>query len=374
MITKRGKVWWARFTVNGERYQLSLETRNKQKAIAEEQRKIAQAESGVLSSRATDFAQLTFAEALKRWLPDRHEKVSAKTSAPLAEKTKQTEWERTVPLLQRLGSHRVSKFTAQLVQNYINERNKVVSPATVNRELDLIRGLLKEAKLWGRMSDQVKSLKLREPIGRAFSQDERDRIERIAGSKPEWRNARLAFTLALNTTMRPVEIKSLQWPDVDFATRTITLRRSKTDAGKRTIPLNGPALEAFHELARDAKLLSGGFLPADWYVMPGRSATQPLTTWRTAWRKILAAAGVKRTRFYDTRHTSITDLLQNPEASEETVKSIAGHVDRRILQRYSHARIEAKRRALETMGKNFRGKSPGTILVQSASSGTPTDS
>jgi integrase len=275
----------------------------------------------------------------------------------------------SVPLIRRLGGHRVSKFTATLVTNYLNERNKIVSPATCNRELDLIRGLLKSAKLWARMADSVKVFKMGEPIGKAFSQDERDRILAVAGSKPEWRNARLAFVLALNTTMRPVEIKSLQWKDVDFGRKVISLRRSKTDAGKRVLPMNAPALGAVQECARDAKLLSGGFLPADWYVLPGKSSTEPLTSWRTAWRKILRAADVDRTRFYNSRHTAITDLLQNPNASEETVKSIAGHIDKRILARYSHARIEAKRRALDSMAENFSSeKSSGTVLLHSGGS------
>lgn len=365
MISKRGSVYWTRFTVNGERYQLSLETKNRQDALRLEHDKIEEANKGLLPSKAPDLARFTFAEALRIYLEDRHNRISAKTGSPLAENTKRTELERTVPLVKRLGSYRVSKFTAQLVQNYLDERNKLVSPGTVNRELDLIRGLLKKAKLWGRISDQVKTLKLRDPIGRALTMEEKRRIEETVPGRPEWRNARIAYVLAMNTTMRPVEIKALEWRDVDFATRTITLRRSKTDAGKRTIPLNEPALQAIEELARDAKLLSGGFLPADWYIMPGRTPTTPVTAWRTAWRSILEEAGVSRTRFYNTRHTAITELLQNPEASEETVRSIAGHVDRRILQRYSHARIDAKRKAVEAISKNRSDTSLGTKLVQS---------
>jgi len=376
MIYKRANshFWWARFTVHGERFQVSLETRKKQDAIAAEQKKIAAAEKGELSSTVTDYGRMTFGDALKLWLTKRHQVVSPRTGARLARKTIQTELEMSIPLIRRLGSHRVSKFTSTLIVNYMNERHQTVAGATVNRELDLIRGLLKSARLWSRMADSIKVFKMGPPIGRAFSQDERDRILAVAGSRPEWRNAKIAFILCVNTSMRPIELKSLEWRDISFDTKVITLRRSKTDAGKRAIPLNAPAMAAVQECARAARQLSGGFLPADWYVLPGESPTEPLTSWRTAWRKILKAAGVDRTRFYNTRHTCVTDLLQNPQASEEVVKSICGHVDKRILERYSHQRIEAKRRALESMAESFseKEKSTGTVLLHSGGSSTTT--
>src|ERR1700730_13502134 len=216
MISKRGSVYWTRITVTGERYQMSLETKNRQDALRLEHEKHEQAKQGLLPSKAPDLARLTFCDALRIYLDDRHKRVSAKTGAELAANTKRTELERTVPLLKHLGSFRVSKFTATLVQNYLDERNRVVSPGTVNRELDLIRGMLKKAKLWGRIADQVKTLKLRDPIGRALSLEEKNRIEETFTRRPEWRNARLAYVLAMNTTMRPVEIKALEWRDVDF--------------------------------------------------------------------------------------------------------------------------------------------------------------
>jgi Phage integrase family len=63
---------------------------------------------------------------------------------------------------------------------------------------------------------------------------------KLAATKPEWQNARLAALLALNTTMRAGEIRGLRWHAVDLIERTITVRRNttKTDAGERVIPLN----------------------------------------------------------------------------------------------------------------------------------------
>jgi integrase len=356
-------VWWARFTVHGQRYRRSLETTKKRDAIDEERKQIAQAAKGILSANVTDFARLTFGKALEIYLADRETSVSPKTKKPLAEKTKTTEAERAVTLTARLGAFSVKKFTPDLVHAYIRERMKEVSHGTINRELDLIRGVLRRANLWARMADQVKALPPAESIRRALSEEEKTKIAETAPLKPEWRNARIAYILSLNTTMRPAEMKALRWGDVDWSQRTLTLRQSKTDAGKRTIPLNDDALAAIRELQTGAKSIFGDFLRADWFVFAVKIPNESVKAWKKAWGSMLKTAKIPHTRFYNVRHTSITDLLQNPNASEETVKAIAGHVSRKMLERYSHTRIEAKRKAVEGLTR----KSSGTNLAQSAS-------
>jgi integrase len=75
-------------------------------------------------------------------------------------------------------------------------------------------------------------------------------------------------------------------------------------------------------------------------------ATRPQKTWRTSWRALTKAAGLKGLRFHDLRHQCITELLEAgvPEAA---VTSIAGHVSRKMMEHYSHVRMEAKRKAVE---------------------------
>jgi len=52
------------------------------------------------------------------------------------------------------------------------------------------------------------------------------------------------------------------------------------------------------------------------------------------------------------RHTAITDILQLGHVSEETAKSIAGHISAHILKTYSHIRMDAKRAALDALVGN----------------------
>jgi hypothetical protein len=48
-------------------------------------------------------------------------------------------------------------------------------------------------------------------VGVALTPEEKLGLQTAAAKNPDWENARLAMTLALNTTMRACEVKGLQW-------------------------------------------------------------------------------------------------------------------------------------------------------------------
>lgn len=149
--------------------------------------------------------------------------------------------------------------------------------------------------------------------------------------------------------MRGGELKSLRWQDIDFAQQLITIRKSKTHAGLRVIPINKIALAAFWELHERAAAFNG--IEPLHYVFAACehghvSPSRPMHSWRTAWRRLTKAAGLPGLRFHDLRHHAITELAES-DTAEQTILSIAGHVSRRMLQHYSHIRMEAKRRALD---------------------------
>ncbi|MFB3920555.1 MAG: hypothetical protein ACE145_02470 [Terriglobia bacterium] len=47
--------------------------------------------------------------------------------------------------------------------------------------------------------------------------------------------------------------------------------------------------------------------------------------------------------------TLVSRLAENPAVSEEAIKSLAGHVSQRMLERYIHIRARAKRAAIEAL-------------------------
>ena len=211
--------------------------------------------------------------------------------ARIQPKTAQIEKERAGQLKKYFGTAPVSRISTDSVLAYIAERKQAgTSNATINRDLDVLRGVLKRAKRWHAMAEDIRPLPMRHNVGRALPHDEKLRLLKLAAAKPGWQNARLAALLALNTTMRAGEIRGLRWRNVDLIERTIMVRRSttKTDAGERVIPLNADAWAALLELRERAKLLFGREPDTDWFVFPHKEGftkpdpTRPMSGWRTA--------------------------------------------------------------------------------------------
>ena len=160
-------------------------------------------------------------------------------------------------------------------------------------------------------------------------------------------------------------MKGLQWCDVDLFARTLTIRKSKTAAGERLVPLTDVAISALARLRRRAEgfgavepshYVFAAFVPkftfrgkmVIGYNVTGFDPTRHVKSWRTAGRTLTKKAGLPGFRFHDLRHCAITQLAENG-TSDSTIMAIAGHVSRQMLERYSHVRMEAKRNAMEAL-------------------------
>ena len=245
-----------------------------------------------------------------------------------------------------------------------------VGPATLNAELGILRRILKRARLWARVADDIRPLK--EPSthragdhggGKATASEN-------GCNAAEWETAYLAAILCLNTTARGCELKGLQWCDANLFARTLTIRKSKTAAGERVVPLTDVAISALAKLRRRAEgfgtvepshYVFAAFVPkftfsgkrVTEYNITGFDPTRHVKSWRTAWRTLTKKAGLPSFRFHDLRHCAITQLAENG-TSDSTIMAIAGHVSRRMLERYSHVRMEAKRSAMEALASSTK--------------------
>ena len=81
----------------------------------------------------------------------------------------------------------------------------------------------------------------------------------------------------------------------------------------------------------------------------------------TAWDNIRKDAGVS-CRLHDLRHTALTKMAE-AGVPESTMLSLAGHMSRAMLERYSHIRMAAKRTAVESLSitKPAAAKSDGVV-------------
>jgi integrase len=375
-LVKRGKTWHTHFFVDGQRFRQSLDTSDWREAQAKEKELIALASQGKLAPGSQEFSKLNITEAIERYLADR--------AAHVQPRSKRSESDHAKPLRDYFGTLPIARINVDSILAYVRQRKAAgLSNTTVNMEIGILRRILKRAKRWHFVEDEVPRLPERRDIGRALQPDEKLRLLKVAQSKPEWETAYLASVLALNTTMRGCEIKQLRWRDIDFLDNSLVIRRSKTRAGERVIPLNANSSNAIKRLRERSQGLFGADLQPDWYLFPSAEGysrpdpTKPMTGWRSAWRSLTRAVacpgcGMLQTpsticsndkcetdiakiksstaglRFHDLRHHAITELAES-QASDRTVMSIAGHVSQQMLAHYSHVRIEAKRKALDAL-------------------------
>jgi len=255
-----------------------------------------------------------------------------------------------------LGAVLLCDIDANRVASYQARRKaEDASARTLNKELQVLRQVLKRYKLWSNLQGDVRFERESDHVGQALTPEQETSL---LGACESNMLLHTVVTLALNTALRKNEIRSLRWSQIDLFKRMLMVGKTKTEGGSgRLIPLNAPAYAALVKWAsrfpetqpaqyvfprcEDARLdcLKPDISKVD--------ASRPIKSWRTAWRRAPKDVGLS-IRFHDLRHTCITKLAEG-QASEQTLMSIAGHVSRKMLEHYSHIRMEAKRVALDAI-------------------------
>ncbi|HXM63007.1 MAG TPA: tyrosine-type recombinase/integrase [Terriglobales bacterium] len=303
-------------------------------------------------TRESQLAYLPFNQAADAWLDTRRPYLAPRTFA---------DYEKYIKTLSNFfGEMKLSEMDTEQLRAYQRMRMSRAAGRKINQELGVIQQLLKRIGRWQEVGYDYQRLpEPKQSPGRALSDQEYDRLFRVACSRPQWEMAYLFAAISVNTTAGPKEVWTLRLKDVNFQERTIRIQPggAKTPHRIRVIPLNDIAFAAVEralELARKR-----GSVDPEHYLFPFRvrgngtwgiyDPTKHCTTCNGAWRKLVAAAALKGLRPYDLRHTAITDILQDPDVSEQTAKAIAGHISDKILKTYSHIRISAKRNALDSL-------------------------
>ncbi len=271
-LYKRHGIYHCDFVENGQRFRQTLETTDWRAATQKENDLKARAREGKLACGVTaEFSRLLFDAAADRYLSEvaaqRPESVRKSTKNPHGDPRKSWEGDLMARLRPFFSGKRLNQITADDVRVYQTERlAKEKHPNTVNHEVKALLRLLRRARLLSRIRDDVKLLHVKREPREMLTQAEKQRVFETAATKTEWQTAYCAALLTANTSMRPVEIKRLKWRDLDPIERLIFVRRSKTDAGTRIIPLNDEAWSAIAALKQRADAL-GAYNPES-YILP----------------------------------------------------------------------------------------------------------
>lgn len=131
-------------------------------------------------------------------------------------RTTEADGTRTRSLLPFFSRYSLDQITPFLVEKYIRERRQAVSrrkqapaPATINRELAVLKHMFNKAIEWG-LADQnpvrgIRMLKEPPPVERILTWDEEKRL--LDASCP---HLRVAILLALNAGLRLMEVLTLR--------------------------------------------------------------------------------------------------------------------------------------------------------------------
>ena len=148
-LWKRDKTWWADLTVGGSRYRQSLKTTDRREARSLEKELVAKIQEGKVGSAAgKGYARLFFDEAADRYLRQRENRV--------AERTIQFEKERLVSLKKYFEGKPLGRITADDIAAYQQARaSSGISGRTINMEIGVLQRMLKKAKRWVLLAEDV---------------------------------------------------------------------------------------------------------------------------------------------------------------------------------------------------------------------------
>jgi integrase len=233
------------------------------------------------------------------------------------------------------------------------ETNERRSPATVNREMEILSKVFTLAVEYGVTTDnpcrKVKKLHVNNKRMRYLLDEEEPRL--FAQLVDERAHLRDMVTVAIGTGMRRSDHFPLRRGKMDFQRDYIWVPNSKTG---RDYPV--PMSDAVRNVMRRH---CEGKDPND-YVFINRETGKPYTDLKKAFKKACELACIKGLRWNDLRHTFGTRLgIAGANAFE--IKELMGHTDIRTSLRYVHPVTERKRTAVESVIKSREKEQPERV-------------
>ena len=213
------------------------------------------------------------------------------------------------------------------------------SNATCNRYLAAIQALCTWAikqrlapRGWENPARRVERAPERNAVVRFLAADELERLL-AACKRSSWPRLYLLVLMALTTGARRAELLSLTWGDVDLERSVAHLRDTKNGHPRALplVPVVHEELRRFHVERAEVRLF------------PARAQLTKARAFDSSWLTALKAAGIKRFRFHDLRHTCASYLAQNG-ASLLEIADVMGHRQLAMVKRYAHLTTDTKAR------------------------------
>jgi integrase len=321
--------------VNGKRVQMSTRTSNENRAKKVLALRMSEAERGVFVKPV----RIALADLNKRYMEHA--------------KTHKRSWMRDEQMLRHMerimGPVLLSQITPLKVEDYQQSRlQEKVCPATVNRELALLKHELNLAERWGlhQRPNPVRMVRfLREDNLQCVTLSE-DGERALLKHCPSYLQDMVLF--ALNTGLRCGDLFDLKWEEVDLEGRRMARLMQKSKRMLK-VPLNAVACDILQSWAAHKKCP---------YVFFNQVTGDRFRDLKAGLKNAVKDAGLEGITWHIFRHTFASRLVRNG-VDLVTVKELCGHSHISTTMRYAHTNEETKRWAVQKAGTCDK---PGTVI------------
>jgi integrase len=232
---------------------------------------------------------------------------------------------------------------------YFAKSKATTRPATVNRELALLKHMYSKAIEWGKYEEnpakKVKLLKGEVKRVRFLMPDD---VQKLLSNCAD--HLKPIVTVAVHTGMRKGELLSLNWDQVNFEQGIISLLDTKNHE-RRDISMNETVKATLTGMERKGSYV---FSAED-----GGSFGDVRRSFETALRR----SGIQDFRFHDLRHTFASNLVMEG-VDIMTVKELMGHKDLTMTLRYTHLAPNHKTKAVNILDRVLSLNPPQSAVSQ----------
>jgi integrase len=320
MIYKRGQIYWTKFQHAGRMIYKSTGQTSQVKARQVEAKlrsELAMGNFGLLQKKPI----LTLGDFLKQRIEPW---ARARSAWPWY-------WSGMRPLLQaKIAGLALNEITGETAAGYAAHRQTSVVVGTVNRELRVLRRVLRLAVEWGLLSQTPKIQMLRGERRRERVVSDQEFEKYLLCASPL-----LADVAAVlhDTGLRPDETHRLDWADITLANGRhgkLRVRCGKTKAARRELPLM-PRLHSVLE-----RRWHNAEQPMEGWVFPGPTKSGHInhSSLKKQHLKALRLAGVRPFLLYSLRHSFATRIA--PHVDAWTLCKIMGWSSLSVAMTYIH--------------------------------------
>ena len=344
----------------GKRY-IQVSGDNKKEAERQLRQVLNQIESGLYRP---DGKKKKFSEYAETWVEEKKVDLKYNTWITYQGQTRRFLLDPDLGLADRklatIDRPAVMNFKTKMMKKYSKLSNR-----TVNATLILLGSILQSALMDGFITVNAARLVKKLPLEhREMEILKPKEIQKVlaAAKEKDWDLYVMIYVLVM-TGMRRGEMLGLDWKSINFAEKTIVIRRSytsnrfqkpKTRLSRRSVNMTPSVIKTLKEHRVKRGNPSSSTLLFD----RGDGKPQdPTNLSKDIWTRLLRAAGIRESvRIHDLRHTFCSMLLAQG-ASPKYIQSQLGHSSIMVtMDRYGHLMPETNQKETELLDKTVFGE------------------